>query len=313
LNLFLWHLNEFKKNRDPRPEFVKAFKEAIKILSLRKKNKLLKNNFFPSKKESYSFENYIQSLFSDIWQNMTDDIYFDQTFNFTKTRFLKSGINLYNFFKNKIVLDAGCGSGKFSSAIAKFKAKKVFGIDIGKTGLDFAKQQKKKREYCKIVSYKYGSILNLPFKKNSIDIVWSNGVIHHTTNYSKCLKEFSRLLKKNGRLFLYVNGSMGLYEILQDKIRIALDDIPKEFILSYLKFLGVNSGRLYWLQDMLNAPYEYKEINKIKKLLKKNGFIVEKQLLRGVKTDQIEQKSAGLPYGDLKYGDAQVKFICNKV
>jgi ribosomal protein L11 methylase PrmA len=55
---------------------------------------------------------------------MTDDIYFDQTFNFTKTRFLKSGINPYNFFKNKIVLDAGCGSGKFSSAIAKFKAKR---------------------------------------------------------------------------------------------------------------------------------------------------------------------------------------------
>ena len=47
-------------------------------------------------------------------------------------------------FENKIVVDAGCGSGKFSVAIAKFGAKKVIGIDIGKKGLEFAKKQAKK-------------------------------------------------------------------------------------------------------------------------------------------------------------------------
>ena len=243
---------------------------------------------------------------------MTDDIYFNQTFKFTKTRFLKSGLNPYTFFKDKIVLDAGCGSGKFSSAIAKFKAKKVYGVDIGKLGLEFANKQKKKKKYCKVIVYKYGSILNLPLKKNSVDIVWSNGVVHHTIDYHKCLKEFHRVLKKDGKLYLYVNGSMGLFEILQEKIRLAFDDIPKEFMSSYLKLLNVDSGRLYWLQDCLNAPYEYKSMSQLTKLLKKIGFKIDKQLLRGVKIDQIEQLSSGLSYGKMKYGDGQIKLICSK-
>ena len=37
LNLFLWHLNEFKNKRDPRQHFIQAFKEAIEILEIRKK------------------------------------------------------------------------------------------------------------------------------------------------------------------------------------------------------------------------------------------------------------------------------------
>jgi len=312
VNLFLWHLKEFKRNRDPRPEFIKVFKEATEILQLRKNNKLLKSKFKPTKKLNFDFENYVSNLFSNIWQNMTDDIYFDQTFKFLKTRFEKSGVNPYQFFKDKTVVDAGCGSGKFSSAIAKLGAKKIYGVDLGKSGIEFANKQKIKKNYCKKITYKQASILNLPFKKNSVDIVFSNGVVHHTTDYNKCIKEFSRILKKNGKLYLYVNGSMGLFEILQDKIRQANQNISRSFLQNYLISLGMDSGRLYWLQDCLSAPYEYKKKNKIIKLLRKNNFKIDLQLLRGVKTDQIEQISSGLPFGQIKYGDAQVKFICTK-
>ena len=153
----------------------------------------------------------------------------------------------------------------------------------------------------------------MPIKSKSIDVVFSNGVVHHTSDYEKCIKEFNRILNKEGKLFLYVNGSMGLFQILQDKIRQALSDIPQNFILSYLKSLDINSGRLYWLQDCLNASYEYKSKKQIIKILNKHNFKVLKQLNRGVKTDQIEQISSGLPYGEIKYGDGQVKLICEKI
>ena len=313
VNLFLWHLNEFKKNRDPRIQFVKMFNQSTKILADRNRLKNLNYNFNEKSKKKIDFENYIKTLFSEIWLNMTDDIYFDQTYNFTKERFLKSGVDPVVFFKNKIVLDAGCGSGKFSCTIAKFGARKVYGLDLSELAVSFANKQKNKRNYSKKIIYKAASLVKLPIKSKSIDVVFSNGVVHHTSDYEKCIKEFNRILNKEGKLFLYVNGSMGLFEILQDKIRQALSDIPQNFILSYLKSLGINSGRLYWLQDCLNAPYEYKSKKQIIKILNKHNFKVLKQLNRGVKTDQIEQISSGLPYGEIKYGDGQVKLICEKI
>ena len=41
--------------------------------------------------------------------------------------------------------------------------------------------------------------------------------------------------------------------------------------------------------DCLYAPYEYKSYKKIENILYKNNFRNINQLIRGVKTDQIEQ------------------------
>ena len=154
--------------------------------------------------------------------------------------------------------------------------------------------------------------MDIPLDDNSIDMVWSNGVIHHTSNYIKCIKEFNRVLKSNGQLFLYVDGCSGLFEILQDTLRIANEDIPRYFFQYYLNTLKVNSGRLYWLMDSLYAPYEYKTYQELKTLLEENSFKNVKRLLRGVEIDQIEQISKGMPFADIKYGEGQIKVICEK-
>ena len=209
-------------------------------------------------------------------------------------------------------MDAGCGSGKFSATIAKLGAKKVYGVDIGKIGLDFAKKQAKKKKYTSKIEYIESSLLNLPFNESEVDIVWSNGVIHHTIDYRKCLHEFNRVLKPEGKLFLYVNGSFGLFELLQDTLRVCNEDIPQKLFQKYIKSLEVNSGRLYWLMDCLYAPYEYKSFDQIKLLLKEAGFNNYLQLKRGISSDQIEQISQGLPYSKEKYDEGQIKVISTK-
>ena len=78
--------------------------------------------------------------------------------------------------------------------------------------------QAKKITYGNKLEYKFGSLLDIPLANESIDIVWSNGVIHHTADYNKCLSEFYRVLKKNGNLFLYVNGLYGLFEFLLENM-----------------------------------------------------------------------------------------------
>jgi ubiquinone/menaquinone biosynthesis C-methylase UbiE len=277
------------------------------------KKKIFNNSFDnTSHYKTEVFETRVADLFSDIWLDMTDTIYFDETFSFTCERFKKNKIDPYLFFKDKIVLDAGCGSGKFSATIAKLGASKVIGLDIGKRSIEFARQQSKKVDYGNSLEFVEGSILNIPLEDDSVDIVWSNGVIHHTVDYDKCVEEFSRVIKSSGELFLYVNGLFGLFELIQDTLRISNEDIPRDLFQGYIKSLGVNSGRLYWLMDCLYAPYEYRSIEEIKSLLMRNNFTNIKQLKRGVASDQIEQVTIGIPYAKEKYGESQLKFICKR-
>ena len=62
------------------------FNQSTKILADRNRLKNLNYNFNKKSKKVNS-QNYIKTLFGEIWLNMTDDIYFDQTYNFTKKGF----------------------------------------------------------------------------------------------------------------------------------------------------------------------------------------------------------------------------------
>jgi len=312
LNLFLWHLDAFDKDEDPVPLFTQEFDKASSFLEDLFRNGVCQSQFLSQDSKvvtNKEFEEFVYGLFSDVWVDMSDDIYFDETYNFTKERLKKSGVIPSELFKDKIVLDAGCGSGKFSTAIAKFGAKKVIGVDLGKKGLEFAKKQALKISDGNKIEYMHGSLLDVPMEDSSVDMVWSNGVIHHTLDYEGCINEFSRVLKPGGTLFLYVNGRFGLFEVLQDTIRRSNSDIPKHLFQHYIKTLGVNSGRLYWLMDCLYAPYEYKNSSEVITLLEKNGFSNIQQLVRGVSSDQIEQVSMNIPYARVKYGEAQLKYL----
>jgi len=314
LNLFLWHLDAFKKDKDPVPMFVEVFNKASALLESASSSGVIGGHFQPYSlsDEPEDYEDMVSDLFSDLWLEMTDDIYFEESYQYTMERFEKSGFNPEEIFGGKIVLDAGCGSGKFSVVLARFGAEKVIDIDIGKRGLEFARKQAAKVPCGKNIDFRYGSSFDIPFDDGSLDVVWSNGVIHHTLGYEKCVEEFFRVLKPGGTLFLHVNGCFGLYELLLDKLREATADIPWAFFRQYLKFLNVNSGRLYWVMDCLYAPYEWKSKEQVEDLMKRHGFTDIKQLLRGVDSDPIEMVTSGLPYASVKYGDAQLKFLAQK-
>ena len=315
-NLFLWHLNAFAREDDPIPLFIEAFNKYTKLLKVSEDTEIMINKFSTVSKfelNNDNFENHVSGLFSDVWVEMTDEIYFDQTYNFTKKRLEKNNIDPLKFFKDKLVLDAGCGSGKFSTTIAKMGAKKVIGLDIGEKGLEFARKKAEETEYGNRIIYKNGSLLNIPLNDDSVDLIWSNGVVHHTLNYEKCISEFNRILKKDGELFLYVNGRFGLFELLQTTLRNLMIEIPNQLTQQFLILSGNNTGRVYWLMDCLYAPYEWKSKEEVVSILEKNNFHDILQLKRGIETDQIEMISSGLAYANVKYGEGQLKFICKTV
>ena len=82
VNLFLWHLDSFQKDENPIPNFVNAFNSASQILENAKNIDILSGNFpITSEANKPNYEDMVSGLFSDVWVDMTDDIYFDQTYD----------------------------------------------------------------------------------------------------------------------------------------------------------------------------------------------------------------------------------------
>lgn len=97
----------------------------------------------------------------------------------------------------KIVLDAGCGNGRHSEFLLKWKIT-VVGVDISQKMLE---TYKRKVGYNSRIHLIQCSILKLPFRSNVFDGIISVSVIHNIPleeRRIKALKELKRVLKRKG-------------------------------------------------------------------------------------------------------------------
>jgi len=98
-------------------------------------------------------------------------------------------------WKNKKVLDVGCGTGLFSYLVAK-KGAKVLGIDFSKEAISIA-QKKYSNEN---LLYKNIDIKNL--KKDKFDIIVSLGSLEHMDEPLEILKIFKKNLEPKGKIII---------------------------------------------------------------------------------------------------------------
>lgn len=114
-------------------------------------------------------------------------------------------------FSKKIILDVGCGSGKYAKALATI-SKEYVGLDISSNQLSLAKQ---KTKGMKNVRFIHSSVDNIPLSSESTDIIlntWGTiSTIRSLRRKSKILKEIERVLKENGAIYLVDNDSKGEY------------------------------------------------------------------------------------------------------
>lgn len=109
--------------------------------------------------------------------------------------------------KDDKVLEIGIGMGTDLLQYAK-NGSVVYGIDLTKNAI---KQTKKRFEVYGLKSdLRVGDAENLPFQNNFFDLVYSNGVLHHTPNTQKAIDEVHRVLKFGGKaiILLYAKGWM---------------------------------------------------------------------------------------------------------
>jgi ubiquinone/menaquinone biosynthesis C-methylase UbiE len=119
---------------------------------------------------------------------------------------LESNIIPIELIKGKKVLEIGCGMG-FHSEILAYYCDEYTGIDLTEEAISTSKKR------FELKSLQGDLIIadaeNLPFEENCFDFIWSWGVIHHSSRTGRCIKEISRVLKKDGeaRLMVYNRDS----------------------------------------------------------------------------------------------------------
>ena len=150
-------------------------------------------------------ERSIQETFTDEW-NATD--LNDESLSFTYTLEDLKSLNKYVWLKwinsktrPQQVLNVGCGLGNEALALADAtQAKEVFGVDLNFALFRRGHIQKSNPK----IHFLIASLFNLPFKSDSFDLVYCQGVLHHTYSTETAFESIASYVKRGGRLFTWV-------------------------------------------------------------------------------------------------------------
>jgi ubiquinone/menaquinone biosynthesis C-methylase UbiE len=258
-------------------------------------------------------------LESDVLGQSTSDLYADMWRNFDSITLVEESLELVkrrlpeSIIKNDIigndVLDMGCGSGRYSIALAKVGARSVTGVDWQKRAFEAARLWCEKN--AQPVIFREGDVLNLPFESESFDFVFSNGVIHHTHSIEKGLQEIWRILRPGKRSFLYIYAANGIFWKTRNVLREVFKRIPLTYTQSVLNIMGVPSNRFIFC-DTWYVPVETHTTKaELHNMLDKIGFKYEKTL--GNNAFDLDGAIArGIPGAEVMWGDGEHRYILEK-
>ena len=154
-------------------------------------------------------------------------------------------------FKNIKILDIGCGGGLLSEPMCRLGAS-VVGIDASEKNIEVAKFHAKKSKLK--IDYKVASPEKLKTKVK-FDVILNMEIVEHVEDINFFIKESSKLLKKNGVMFIAtLNKTLKSY---------AFAIIAAEYILKWLPIGTHDWEKFVKPNDLINIS-------------KKNNLILRK-------------------------------------
>lgn len=253
-------------------------------------------------------EKATSDLYSDLWQDFDLATLTEESVKLLRAR-LPQGV-IEDHIVGKEVLDMGCGSGRYSIALAKIGAKKVVGADVQ------AKSFAPARQWCKEnnldVEFREANILELPFEADSFDFIFCNGVLHHTNSIRWGLEELARVLKARGRAFLYIYGAGGIFWTTRQALRQVFTKIPVHYTKMVLRFMGMPSNRFIFC-DTWYVPVEtHTTTHQLISMLKETGFSYQK-VIGNSPFDLDKALASNIAGAKEMWGDAEHRYILVKI
>lgn len=187
-------------------------------------------------------------------------------------RVFSQGIDTYidrleaiGFTKKSKILDAGCGYGQWSIALATLNDY-VYSCDLSLSRINFLKSLHNKLGIKNLSTFQ--SQLNpLPFPSSTFDAVFCYGVIF-LTKWEDTLKEFHRVLKPDGKIYVNANG-LGWYVFLWNSEHNKTEDYDPKRVASNALIETLSYQRDNILPPGCRTVIEPDEL---KEVLSKTGF-----------------------------------------
>jgi ubiquinone/menaquinone biosynthesis C-methylase UbiE len=152
------------------------------------------------------------------------------------------------------VLDAGCGNGTLSMGVSEFGCQ-VLAIDVSDSvtrAHRYALREKNRRTH-----FVQGDLVNLPVCPESMDIVYSSGVLHHNPDTRESLRVVARALKPGGKIYIWVyHQEPGLKFWLQLKLRSVVSPLPSFIKRAFVHVWIVQSMARQHLRTLLGTNDE---------------------------------------------------------
>jgi ubiquinone/menaquinone biosynthesis C-methylase UbiE len=240
-----------------------------------------------------SLEMKTSSLYSDLWKGFDREAMERESLALLRNRVPEEIVEAR--VRGKRVLDVGCGSGRYTLALA------AVGADV--TGVDyqprsFANAVEIARSAGLRATFEQADVLKLPFADGSFDFVFCNGVLHHTASMERGLDEYVRVMRPGGAGFLYLYGSGGAFWHTRRRLRDLFTKIPVEYTQQVFATMGVPGNRFVFC-DTWYVPLERHTTRaeleglladrgvSFHKLVSKNLIDLDCALARGVKDAEV--------------------------
>ena len=134
--------------------------------------------------------------------------------------------------KQQILVDAGCGTGLYSSALVN-DVQRIEAVDISQEMLALAREKMKTEDEINRINFHHSSIDSLPLDDSSVDSVIINQLLHHlpddTSNgwfdHANVFREFCRILKSGGILIInscspeQIESGFWFYHLIPDAVK----------------------------------------------------------------------------------------------
>jgi arsenite methyltransferase len=130
--------------------------------------------------------------------------------------------------EHPVVLDAGCGAAMSALLLFEGVLERIhyLGADIS-NAVDVAAKRFAERGVD--AGFIQSDLVQLPLEPESVDVIFSEGVLHHTDSTRGAIEALAPLLRPGGRFLFYVYKRKGpIREFTDDYVRAKVVDLPPE-------------------------------------------------------------------------------------
>jgi len=172
-----------------------------------------------------------------------------------------------------VVLEVGCGTGQLTNFLGMNWRRRVIGADLCMNSLRLGKGF---RDQFAIVNTDFlqMNLFRPPFENASMDVVISNGVLHHTSDPEGAFRAIAAKLKTGGYILIGLYNWLGRLPTLWRRRLIETFGEGMANLDSRLRGESLNAGRwAAWYRDQYRHPHESKHsMDEVLQWFDRNGI-----------------------------------------